>query len=88
MGGSLGLHAVIIMLAVLVGGTTFGFVGMVLAVPATAALSVFWKDMRDWYLRSQFYRGPAEEVEPGPPPPGGVIRPGSIEEGGPTGSGA
>jgi predicted PurR-regulated permease PerM len=86
VGGSLGLHAVIIMLAVLVGGTTFGFVGMVLAVPATAALSVFWKDMRDWYLRSQFYRGPADDVQPGPAPPGGVIRPGSIED--PTGSGA
>jgi predicted PurR-regulated permease PerM len=75
VGGSLGLHAVIIMLAVLVGGTTFGFVGMVLAVPTTAALSVFWKDIRDWYLRSAFYRGapdPAAEPEvvpPGAPPP-------------------
>jgi predicted PurR-regulated permease PerM len=57
VGGSLGLHAVIIMLAVLVGGTTFGFVGMVLAVPFTAALSVFWKDLREWYLSSDFYSG-------------------------------
>ena len=80
VGGSLGLHAVIIMLAVLVGGTTFGFVGMVLAVPTTAALSVFWKDMRDWYLRSQFYRGAAEEPSLGPPPPGGVIPPAEVPE--------
>lgn len=64
VGGSLGLHAVIIMLAVLVGGTTFGFVGMVLAVPFTAALSVFWADLKAWYLGSDFYAG----AEPTLPP--------------------
>jgi predicted PurR-regulated permease PerM len=35
VGSSVGLHAVVIMLAVLVGGTVFGFVGMLLAVPVT-----------------------------------------------------
>jgi predicted PurR-regulated permease PerM len=59
VGQSLGLHAVVIMLAVLVGGTVFGFIGMLLAVPVTAALSVFWADLRDLYLRSGFYRGAA-----------------------------
>jgi predicted PurR-regulated permease PerM len=67
VGGSLGLHAVVIMLAVLVGGTTFGFVGMVLAVPATAALSVFWADLKAWYLGSAFYRGDTS-LPPGAPP--------------------
>lgn len=62
VGESLGLHAVVIMLAVLVGGTLFGFVGMLVAVPATAALSVFFQDLRDLYLRSEFYQG-------GSPPP-------------------
>jgi predicted PurR-regulated permease PerM len=57
VGESLGLHAVVIMLAVLAGGTLFGFIGMLLAVPVTACLSVFWKDLRDAYLRSGFYRG-------------------------------
>lgn len=57
VGESLGLHAVVIMLAVLIGGTLFGFVGMLLAVPVTATLYVFWKDLREAYLRSQFYRG-------------------------------
>jgi predicted PurR-regulated permease PerM len=61
VGQSLGLHAVVIMLAVLVGGTVFGFIGMLLAVPVTAALSVFWADLRELYLRSPFYRGPAAE---------------------------
>jgi len=59
VGQSLGLHAVVIMLAVLVGGSLFGFIGMLLAVPVTAALSVFWADLRNFYLRSEFYRGPA-----------------------------
>ena len=31
--------------------------GMLLAMPVTAALSVFWKDLRAAYLRSDFYRG-------------------------------
>jgi predicted PurR-regulated permease PerM len=75
VGGSLGLHAVIIMLAVLVGGTTFGFVGMVLAVPATAALSVFWADLRDWYLGSEFYRGGAEPVPLAVDPPSTTFPP-------------
>ena len=57
VGESLGLHAVVIMLAVLGGGTLFGFVGMLLAVPTTAALSVFYEDLRDVYLSSDFYRG-------------------------------
>jgi predicted PurR-regulated permease PerM len=68
VGGSLGLHAVVIMLAVLVGGTTFGFVGMVLAVPFTAALSVFWADLKGWYLGSDFYAGAAPVLPPGAPP--------------------
>jgi len=59
VGHTLGLHAVIVMLAVLVGGTLFGLIGMLVAVPVTAALSVFWADLRDLYLRSDFYKGGA-----------------------------
>ncbi|HVR72283.1 MAG TPA: AI-2E family transporter [Vicinamibacteria bacterium] len=57
VGSSLGLHSIVIMLAVLVGGSLFGFVGMLLAVPVTAGLSVFWADLRAWYGRSEFFRG-------------------------------
>ena len=63
VGESLGLHAVVVMLAVLVGGSLFGFLGMFLAVPTTAALSVFWGDLRAAYLRSEFFRRGA----PSPP---------------------
>jgi predicted PurR-regulated permease PerM len=56
VGGKLGLHPVVIMMAVLVGGTLLGFIGMLIAVPTTAALSVFWPDLVDLYKRSAFYR--------------------------------
>jgi predicted PurR-regulated permease PerM len=55
MGGRLGLHPVVIMLAILVWGTLLGFAGMLIAVPATAALSVFWGDLKEAYKRSAFY---------------------------------
>lgn len=57
VGQRIGLHPVVVILAVLIGGTAFGFFGMLLAVPTTAALSVFWGDLRDAYLRSPFYQG-------------------------------
>lgn len=66
VGESLGLHAVVIMLAVLVGGTLFGFPGMILAVPTTAALSVFWSDLKAAYLRSAFYTKGASPPEEEP----------------------
>jgi len=59
VGDSVGLHAVVIMLAVLVGGTLFGLIGMLVAVPLTAALSVFWTDLKNAYLSSAFF-GTAE----------------------------
>ncbi len=66
VGQNLNLHAVVIMLAVLVGGTFFGFVGMFVAVPLTAALSVFWADLRKLYLGSAFYRGAEGAESPKP----------------------
>lgn len=55
VGESIGLHSLVIMLAVLVGGTSFGFAGMLLAVPVTSAFSVFWPDLVDWYKSTPFY---------------------------------
>ena len=70
VGRGLGLHAVVIMLAVLAGGSLFGFVGMLVAVPLTAVLSVFWADLRELYLESEFYRGtPPPDPPPSLPPP-------------------
>jgi predicted PurR-regulated permease PerM len=64
VGHGLGLHAIVIMLAVLVGASLFGFMGMLIAVPTTAGLSVFWADLKAMYLRSEFFRGGAGEAPP------------------------
>jgi predicted PurR-regulated permease PerM len=70
VGDSLGLHSVVVILALLLGGEYFGFAGLLLAVPATAAASVFWDDLVAAYKRSGFYGAEASE-----PPP---IQPGAI----------
>jgi predicted PurR-regulated permease PerM len=62
VGDSLGLHSVVVILALLLGGEYFGFAGLLLAVPATAAASVFWDDIVAAYKRSGFYG--AEPSEP------------------------
>jgi predicted PurR-regulated permease PerM len=49
VGDRLGLHPVIVLLAVLVGGDLFGFLGILLAVPGTAVIKVFWRDVLDFY---------------------------------------
>lgn len=59
VGESLGLHSIVVILVLLLGGEYFGFAGLLLAVPATAAASVFWDDLTAAYKRSRFYGKPA-----------------------------
>jgi predicted PurR-regulated permease PerM len=60
LGGAVGLHPVIVMLAIMVGGELFGFSGIILAVPFTAAASVFWREALARFRRSELYvAGPA-----------------------------
>lgn len=54
-GKSTGLHPLVVMLSLVIGGTLFGFMGMVLAVPFVAVGSVFSKAAYEAYLNSQFY---------------------------------
>jgi predicted PurR-regulated permease PerM len=49
VGERLGLHPVVVLLALLVGGELFGFLGILLAVPAAAVLKVFWRDILAFY---------------------------------------
>jgi predicted PurR-regulated permease PerM len=49
MGARLGLHPVVVLLAVLVGGHLFGFLGIILAVPTAAVLKVFWGSFLEFY---------------------------------------
>jgi predicted PurR-regulated permease PerM len=55
VGKRTGLHPVIIMLSLVIGGTLFGFMGMILAVPFVAVASVFVKSAYDRYVTSDWY---------------------------------
>ena len=61
VGGSVGLHPVWLMFALLAFGQLFGFVGLVVAVPAAAAIGVIARHLIGLYLRSPFYLGRAAE---------------------------
>ncbi len=55
VGDRVNLHAVWIIFALLAGGTLFGFVGILLAVPAAAVAGVLVRFALDRYLRSPLY---------------------------------
>jgi predicted PurR-regulated permease PerM len=57
VGGSIGLHPVWIIFAVFAFGYLFGFVGMLVAVPAAAAIGVLVRYVLDEYRESRLYRG-------------------------------
>ncbi len=59
VGGSVGLHPVWLMFALLAFGQLFGFVGLVVAVPAAAAIGVIVRHLIGLYLASPFYLGRA-----------------------------
>ncbi|MCB1050704.1 MAG: AI-2E family transporter [Acidobacteria bacterium] len=55
VGESVGLHPVVVMLALMVGGTYFGLVGMILALPSAAVLVVILKRLYGSYTRSVLF---------------------------------
>lgn len=55
VGEQVGLHPIVMITAVIVGGTLFGFLGVLLAVPTTAAAAVFFWSAWDRYKKSDFY---------------------------------
>ncbi len=55
VGDRVGLHAVWIIFALLAGGTLFGFLGILLAVPVMAVIGVLVRFMLDQYLASPLY---------------------------------
>lgn len=58
VGEQVGLHPLWVMLGVLAGGALFGFVGILLAVPACAVIGVLVRFAISQYRESEFYRGP------------------------------
>jgi predicted PurR-regulated permease PerM len=57
VGGSVGLHPVWLMFALFAFGTLFGFLGMLIAVPAATAVAVLIRFALGKYLDSPLYRG-------------------------------
>lgn len=55
VGERIGLHALTVIFALLAFGQLFGFVGVLLALPASAILAVAVKHLRAHYVSSQFY---------------------------------
>ncbi|CDX22086.1 conserved membrane hypothetical protein [Mesorhizobium plurifarium] len=67
VGKSVGLHPVWLMFALFAFGALFGFVGLLIAVPASAAIAVLVRFAIARYLESPLYKGHA--TEPAPPLP-------------------
>ncbi len=57
VGESVGLHPVWIIFGLLAGGALFGFVGVLLAIPAAAIIGVGVRFALERYLQSRYYRG-------------------------------
>jgi predicted PurR-regulated permease PerM len=57
VGNRVGLHPVVAIIALFIGGQWFGIFGMLLAVPVAAVLKVFLRHFTEWYLSTPFYRG-------------------------------
>lgn len=55
VGERIGLHPLVVIFALLAFGQLFGFVGVLLALPASAVLSVAIAHLRQHYLNSSFY---------------------------------
>jgi len=62
VGKSVGLHPVWLMFALLAFGALFGFVGLLVAVPAAAAVGVLVRFAINRYLDSPLYKGHVEEA--------------------------
>ena len=57
VGGSVGLHPVWLMFALSAFGALFGFAGLLVAVPVTAAIGVLSRFLLEQYLAGRLYRG-------------------------------
>ncbi|MBI3712656.1 MAG: AI-2E family transporter [Burkholderiales bacterium] len=56
VGERIGLHPLTVIFALMAFGQLFGFIGILIALPASAVLSVAVKHLRHSYLNSSFYR--------------------------------
>jgi predicted PurR-regulated permease PerM len=67
MGDTVGISAVAVLLALLVGAELLGFTGVLLAVPTAAVLKILWQRLTVRYRRSSFYTGEGSSAAPPEP---------------------
>ncbi|WP_052161464.1 AI-2E family transporter [Hoeflea sp. BAL378] len=72
VGSSVGLHPVWLMFALFAFGALFGFVGMLIAVPAAASVGVLVRFAINRYLNSDLYSGTRGPDAQAPGPSGGA----------------
>ena len=60
VGDKIGLHPVAVIFAVMAGGTLFGFVGVLLALPVAAIVMVLLRHMQQVYQQSDLYSDTSE----------------------------
>lgn len=63
VGDRIGLHPLAVLFALMAFGQLFGFTGVLLALPLSAALLIGLREVRALYLASRFYRGQAPNIE-------------------------
>jgi predicted PurR-regulated permease PerM len=56
VGDRIGLHPIMVIFALLAGGQLFGFTGVLLALPASAAIAVALRYVRASYMHSDLYQ--------------------------------
>lgn len=57
VGDTVGLHPLVALVALLLGGQLFGIMGMLMAIPLTAVIQVFLRSLSAYYRNSEFYQG-------------------------------
>lgn len=57
VGDRIGLHPLVVIFALMAGGQVFGFTGVLLALPVSAAIAVGFRHAKQKYLSSHFYLG-------------------------------
>ena len=62
VGDRIGLHPVAVIFAVMAGGQLFGFLGMLLALPAAAVINVLLRYAHERYRESELYAGHAPAI--------------------------
>lgn len=63
VGDKVGLPAIWVLFALMVGGEVFGFLGILLALPAAAVAKIFVMRAIAWYRQSEIYLGPTGSRE-------------------------